>query len=70
MGRGRNLEVHHTKDWRKMKWNFGWKLPENVRYDKTKTSQEKYHEHQTNVENDEEGWNDRQYRRQQINQEE
>ena len=32
-----------------------------------KTSQEKYNEDQTNVEDDEEGWNDR---RQQINQEE
>ena len=29
--KGRNLEVHHKKDLRKMKWNFGWKLPENVR---------------------------------------
>ena len=70
MGQGRNLEVHHKKDLRKMKWNFGWRLPENVRYYKMKTSQEKYHEDQTNVEDDEEGWNDRQYRRQQINQEE
>ena len=35
-----------------------------------KTSQEKYHEDQTNFEDDEEGWNDRQYQRQQINQEE
>ena len=35
-----------------------------------KTSQEKYHEDPTNVEDDEEGWNDQQYRRQQINQEE
>ena len=35
-----------------------------------RTSQEKYHEDQTNVEDDEDGWNDRQYRRQQINQEE
>ena len=42
-----------------MKWNFGWRLSENVRWDKMKTSQEKYHEDQTNVEDDEEGWNDR-----------
>ena len=38
-----------------------------------KTSLEKYHmedQKLTNVEDDEEGWNDRQYRRQQINQEE
>ena len=35
-----------------------------------KTSHEKYHEDQTNFEDDEEGWNDRQYQRQQINQEE
>ena len=35
-----------------------------------KTSQEKYHEDRTNVEDDEEGWNDRKYQRQQINQEE
>ena len=70
MGQGRNLEVHHKKDLRKMKWNFGWRLLENVRLDKMRTSQEKYHEDQTNVEDDEEGWNDQQYRRQQINQEE
>ena len=24
-------EVHHKIDFRKMKWNFGWRLPENVR---------------------------------------
>ena len=28
---GRNLEVNHKKDLRKMKWNFGWRLPENGR---------------------------------------
>ena len=43
---------------------------ETVRWDKMKTNQEKYHEDQTNVEDDEEGWNDQQYQRQQINQEE
>ena len=35
-----------------------------------KTYKEKFHEDQTNVEDDVEGWNDRQYRRQQMNQEE
>ena len=29
MGHGRNLEVHHKKDLRKMKWNFRWRLLEN-----------------------------------------
>ena len=29
LGQGRNLEVHHKKDLRKMKWNFGWRLPQN-----------------------------------------
>ena len=52
VGQGRNLEVHHKKDLRKMKWNFGWRLLENVRWDKMRTSQEKYHEDQTNVEDD------------------
>ena len=66
MGQGRNLEVHDKKDLSKMKWNFGWRLPENVRQDKMKTSQEKYHEDQTNFEGDEKGWNDQR----QINQDE
>ena len=35
-----------------------------------RTSQEKYLEHQTNVEDDEEGWNDQQCQKQQISQEE
>ena len=55
MGQGQNLEVHHKKDSRKMKWNFGWRQPENVKYDKRKTSQKKCHKDLTNVEDDEEG---------------
>ena len=35
-----------------------------------KTSQEKCHEEQTNFDDDEDEWNDRQYQKQQINQEE
>ena len=50
MGQGRNLEVHHKKDLRKMKWDFGWRLPENVRYDKMDTSLERRHEDRTNFE--------------------
>ena len=70
VGQRRNLEVHHKKDLRKLKWNFVWRLPDNVRKDKMDTSQEKCREDRTNFEDDEEGWNDRQYQKQQINQEE
>ena len=37
VGQGRNLEVHHKKDLRKMKWNFGWRLPE-IRWKPVKRS--------------------------------
>ena len=70
VGQGRNLEVHHKKDLRRWSGILDGDCPENVRKDKMKTSQEKYHEDQTNVEDDEEEWNDQQYQRKQINQEE
>ena len=72
MGQGWNFEEHAPQErFEKDELEFRTETaPENLRYNEMEINQEKCHKHRTNFENDEEGWNDRQYQRQQINQEE